>query len=115
METSAHLCEYLAELFLDWKMFQNRTENQSTHFIVGNIFFRKPCRLWDDVESYCRGGQATDDDVTRRMRVACWIAEATKAHSEYIILIAFPLQQWLHRHFSLLRHTYIACIVVLEL
>jgi hypothetical protein len=31
-----------------------------------------------------------------RMRFACWIPNATNTHSEYVILIAFPLQQWLH-------------------
>jgi hypothetical protein len=30
------------------------------------------------------------------MRIACWITKATNTHSEYAILIAFPLQQWLH-------------------
>jgi len=29
----------------------------------------------------------------RRMRFACWIPLATNTHSEYVILIAFPLQQ----------------------
>jgi hypothetical protein len=38
-----------------------------------------------------------------RMRIACWIPKATNAHSEYVILIAFPLQQWLHERASLLR------------
>jgi len=31
-----------------------------------------------------------------RMRVACWIPKATNTYSEYLILIDFPLQQWLH-------------------
>ena len=31
-----------------------------------------------------------------RMRIACWIPKATNTHSEYVILITFPLQQWLH-------------------
>jgi len=26
------------------------------------------------------------------MRIACWIPKATNTHSEYVILIAFPLQ-----------------------
>jgi hypothetical protein len=30
-----------------------------------------------------------------RTRIACWIPKATDGHSEYVILIAFPLQQWL--------------------
>jgi hypothetical protein len=33
-----------------------------------------------------------------RMRTACWIPKATNTQSEYVILIAFLLQQWLHEH-----------------
>jgi len=29
------------------------------------------------------------------MRIACWILKATNTHSEYVIIVAFPLQQWL--------------------
>jgi len=47
----------------------------------------------------------------RRMRIACWVLKATNTHSEYVILTAFPLQQWLLERFSVLRYTYIACIV----
>jgi hypothetical protein len=32
-------------------------------------------------------------------------------HSQYVILMAFPLQQWLHECASVLRCTYIACLV----
>ena len=28
-----------------------------------------------------------------RMRIACWITKATNTHSEYVVLIAFLLQQ----------------------
>ena len=37
-----------------------------------------------------------------RMRIACWITRATNPHSEYVILIAFPLQQWLSERASML-------------
>ena len=30
------------------------------------------------------------------MRIACWGPWSTDTHSEYVMLIAFPLQQWLH-------------------
>jgi hypothetical protein len=33
--------------------------------------------------------------------------------SEYVILIAFPLQQWLNQRASMLRYTYIACLVAI--
>ena len=41
-----------------------------------------------------------------RMRIACWIIKATSTLSEYVILIAFALQQWLQERASLLRLTY---------
>jgi len=31
-----------------------------------------------------------------RIRIACWIPKAADTHLEYVILIAFPLQQWLY-------------------
>ena len=40
-----------------------------------------------------------------RMRITCWIPKATDTHSEYVIFIAFPLQQWLQERVSLLRYT----------
>ena len=46
-----------------------------------------------------------------RMRIACCITRAINTHSEYIILTAVPLPQWLHERSSLLRYTYVACLV----
>jgi len=46
------------------------------------------------------------------MRIACWIFKATNTHSQYVILIAFPLQQWLHERASLSRYTYISTLVL---
>jgi hypothetical protein len=46
-----------------------------------------------------------------RMHIACWITKATNAHSEYVILIAFPLKRWLQERASMLRYTYIACLI----
>ena len=47
----------------------------------------------------------------RRMRNARWIPKATNTHPEYVILIAVPLQQWLHGRVSMLRYTYSDCTV----
>jgi hypothetical protein len=46
-----------------------------------------------------------------RMCVTCWIPKATDIHSKYVILTAFPLQQWLHEHASMLRYMYIGGLV----
>jgi hypothetical protein len=50
-------------------------------------------------------------NIIRRMRIACWVTKATDTRSEYVILIAFPRQQWLHERTSMLRYMYIACLV----
>jgi hypothetical protein len=65
-------------------------EKIKTHICMfSKFFFRKLCRLWDNVESFCRVGQATYDNITWRMCFACWITKDTDTHSEYVILIAF--------------------------
>jgi hypothetical protein len=46
-----------------------------------------------------------------RMRCACWISKAANTHSEYVILIDFPRQQWLRERAVMLCYTYIACLV----
>ena len=46
------------------------------------------------------------------MRIACWLPNATNTHPEYVILFAFPLQQWLHERALMLRSTDIACRVI---
>jgi len=38
-------------------------ENQNKHFYIREIFFRKPYRVWDNVEKYFRAGQVTDDNM----------------------------------------------------
>jgi hypothetical protein len=46
-------------------------------------------------------------------QIACWIPKATKKHSEYVILIVLPLQQWVHECTQMLCVTYVACLVIL--
>jgi len=52
------------------------------------------------MDKYCRAGQATDDRLIGRMRIACWIPTATDTLSEYVLFSAFPQQQRL-REFPL--------------
>ena len=66
------------------------------------------------MEKYCTAGQATDRNILRSMRSACWITNATDTHSECVTLIASPRQQWLQKRASILRHTYTARLVLLS-
>ena len=83
-------------LISDWILLRARnvsdiicTKSQNTHFIFKFFFFQKSSRLWDNVEKYCRTREATDDNITWRMRIASWIMKATNTHSEYVMLLIF--------------------------
>ena len=39
-------------------------EKIKTHILCSINLFRKSCRLWDNVEKYCRAGQATCGNMT---------------------------------------------------
>jgi len=39
-------------------------ENQNTHSMLKNFFYKKSCGFCDNVEKYCTAGQATDDNKT---------------------------------------------------
>ena len=47
-----------------------------------------------------------------RMRIACCVSKDTNTHSEYVMLIVLPLEQWLPKHASILRYKYTACLVI---
>ena len=57
------------------------------------------------MEKCGRAGMVTGDNITRRMRFACWLPKVTNTHSEYVILTVFPRRQWLNKRASLLRHS----------
>jgi hypothetical protein len=117
MKTYVHLWYYFAQFFLEWEMLQTQfVEKIKTHILYSITFFRKSCPLWNNVKKYGIARQATDDNIIWRMRFACWIIKATDTHSAYscVIIIAFPQQQWLYEYASMLRYTYIACLVELQ-
>jgi hypothetical protein len=66
--------------------------NQNTIF-HSIIIFLKLCCLWHNMEKLCRARYAIQMTI-RCMCIACWITQATNTHSQYVILIALPWQQW---------------------
>ena len=49
-----------------------------------------------------------------RMRIVCWVPNATNTLSVYVICIACPLQQRLHERALMLRYTYIVCLLTTQ-
>ena len=67
-------------------MFQTKDVEKiknSPYFSVTFFFLRKSCCLCDNVEKYGSVGQSTVENITRRMRITCWISKATSTQSEY--------------------------------
>jgi len=51
------------------------------------FFFRKSCRLWDNLENIIRAGQSTDDNL---MRVACCIPRLqTQTENIYLLILLY--------------------------
>jgi len=50
--------------------------------------------------------------TVRCMRIAYRKPKSTNTHSEYVILVAFSLQQWSHKRACMLCYKYIACPVL---
>jgi len=68
MKAYVHLRWYLAEFFLEWKIFHAKfVEKIKTHDLRSMTFspLRKSCRLWDNAEKYGTARQATDYDIIR--------------------------------------------------
>ena len=115
MKTNTPFWSYLAHFFVDWEMFQTKFVDEiKTHiFLLNNFFFfenHAVCeKTWKNVVESDRQQVAM-----WRMRFALWIPKTKYTHSEYVMLIAFPLQQRLHERAVMLRYTYIACIVIIQ-
>ena len=91
-------------------MMHGTTNIKNTHFMCSKCYFSKNRAVYETV---CKN--IVESDRPRmtmwRMRIACWVPKATKTRSEYVVLTAFPLQQWLQERASTVRYTNVACIV----
>ena len=63
------------------------------------------------MEKYCRAGQARDDNIALRMRIACWTTKPTNPYSQYVMITALPLLQCSQESASVLHYTSIACLI----
>ena len=77
-------------------------ENQNTYFMFNAFFFPPENRsvygvMWKNILEPDRTQMAT-----RWTGFGCWISKVTDTFSEYVIIISFPQQQWLHGRASML-------------
>jgi hypothetical protein len=82
MKTFSRLWQYLAEFFLKLETFQVKFYRKSKHkFYVQKIFFRKPWRLWDNVEKFVGVREVTDDNKGKHMHFSYLVIKDTRAYT----------------------------------
>ena len=93
----------LTHFFLEWGMFQTKVvEKIKTQILCAiKIFFN--CAVYEITWKNTVHPDTTQITIWH-MRITCWIPKATSTNSEFVILIAFPLQQWLHERLTLYVH-----------
>ena len=91
-------------------MFQARVvEEIQTDILCWTFLSQKSHCLWNNVIKYCRAGQATGNNMAH---AHCMLGtQGYRRTLRNVKCIAFPLQQWLHKHTSMLCYTFIACLV----
>ena len=73
MKTNIQFWPYLAQFFLQWKMFQMTVvENITTHILFSITFYRKSCLWRHNVEKYRKAAQTT------------WLHDACAFHDRYL-------------------------------
>ena len=122
MKTFSHLWQYVAKFFSEWEFFSAKVvEKIKTHILCSVTCSRKSYRLWDSIEK-CGGDRgATNDITTWRIRVACWKNKAicasgyshacTHRHRPVSNTCCFSTATMIRERASVLRYTYIACVV----
>ena len=114
MKTNTHFLSYLARFFLEWVMFQTKVvEKIKTHILYSVTFFENRVFyeiMWKNVVEY--GRAQINLAHAHCMDTKGYLRLQTHTHLGCAILIAFPQQRWLHEGFSILRYTYIACLVI---
>jgi hypothetical protein len=112
MKTNIHFLSLLA-LFLEWELFQtNFVEKIKTHILWSITFFVvENCTvheiMWKNLVQPGRPRMTT----WVLMWIACEVPKSTNTLSEYVVLIAYLLQQLLYWRASVLHNAYTAYFV----
>ena len=108
-----YILSYLAQFILEWEMFQAEVvEKIKTHTLCSITFFQKSCRyeiMWKNIVE-----QGRPQMKIWRIRIACRVTNATRHTLRIRITYFFARHQWLREITSILRYTYIACLVICE-
>jgi hypothetical protein len=108
IKTNRHFSSYLAQFFLEWKIFQISFVEKIETPISYSIFFFENRNLyeitWKNIVEWGRTKM-----TIWSMRIACCVIKATNTHLFCVIFIAFPQQRN-----SMLRYTNTDCLLVIK-
>ena len=94
-------------------MFQTKVVKKIVaHFIRSVTFFYENGAVYGIIRKNTLEPEKPHNNITRYRCTVCWITKARDTHAEYVILIVFLLQQWLHKRTSVLRYTYLGTLPV---
>jgi len=89
MKNARNFLSHLPAFFLELEIFQtHHIEKINRHFMF-NKCVRKSCRLWDNVDKYCRARQVTDDNKMRDIHFTCWNVRMQKHTQNMKYLLYF--------------------------
>jgi hypothetical protein len=113
MKTKIQFWSYLAQFFLEWKMFQEKVYRNSKHtFRVQQLFFfSKIVPFMEQCGKKILYSGAGHRWQCSACALHCWIPKDTNTRSEYVTTIAFPQQQRLRKCAPMLHYTYTACLL----
>ena len=77
-------------------------ENQNAHFRFNNSLKKQNRAVYEGIWKNIVERSMPQMTIWRK-RIAGWIPKTTNTHSEQVIFIAFPLQQWLQERASVSR------------
>jgi len=104
------------EFFLEWKIFQTKVVEKiktCIYISCSIIFFRKLCRLWENVKKYGIARQVTDDNNST-VHAHCMLDNKEHRHSLRISLLLFNG----NKRYANTKHCYVythtACLVHIE-
>jgi len=83
-------------ILLRMKNISKRCCREKTHFLCAVTFFLNSAVYEIMCKNILEPGRT--QMTMWGMCIACWIPKATNTHSDYVLLIAFLMQQWLHEH-----------------
>jgi hypothetical protein len=89
----------------------NIVEIIRTHISNSTAFSESRAVFWDNMEKYDGAKQASHANIIRYMRLAYWITKATHTHTH---THTHTQSNGFRERTSVLRYTYIACLVKLS-